>query len=235
MLIQGRNGRQYKDGKLVDPTPHPENRSRSELAAARAAASPKQEASIQTGNPFETTIALELRRHNHLWAASAEGTRVLGNLQRASADWEANEKAKQEKSEFVESVRPLLEHATAQYDLVLGDETASVFDCECAAAALESAKRGDRSAYVAWEKSRHEQVTAKLANEAADYDSQSRAAVEKRNAVLASALEPTAVPEIKPSAPTMGVPIDPSRGVIIHKIQTPNGVREEMEIVDTGS
>lgn len=231
-LIQGRNGRVYKDGKLAEPTPHEERRSRSELMAARAAAAPKQPSGIPTGNPFEKTIELELRRHNHNWAQSIDGQRVLGNLRRESADWEANEKAKQEQTEFAASIADLVGHASAQYETVMADPSASVEDCERAGAALDAAKRGERDTYIAWERERHAQVTASLATEAADYDSQARAAVEKRNAVLASALEPAAVPEVKRSESPMDIPIDRSRVAVRRTVKTANGSREVTEIVD---
>jgi hypothetical protein len=234
-LIQGRNGRTYDTatGKRIESTPHTEHRSREQLIAARAATTRKQPSGISTGNPFEKTIELELKRHNHLWQSSIEGQRVLGNLRRASAKWEANETAKQEQSAFAESLRPLVEHATNQYELVLGDETASVEDCERAAAALEAAKVGDRDSYVAWEKARHDQVTSHLAEVAADYDSQARAANEKRNAVLASALAPTPVPEVKQPEPVMEVPVDRSRVAIRRNVVTNNGSVREVTSIES--
>jgi hypothetical protein len=235
-LIQGRNGRMYDSatGKRVDTVAHPETRSRSEIMKARAATMPTQPSGEFTGNPFDKTIELELKRHHHLWAQSDEGKRVLGNLRRSSKEWEADRKAKADAAEFAASIADLVGHATAQYELVIADETATVEECELAATALEAAKRGERDTYIAWERERHAQVTAKLAETAADFDSQARAAVEKRNAVLASALEPPPVPEVKkPEPEPMNIPIDRSRVSITRKIPVAGGgVRQVTEIVD---
>ena len=232
-MITGLNGRVYdSSGKRVEGVPHPELRSREQLTAARAAQQPKQPSGIPTGNPFEKTIAAELNRHNHNWAQSIDGQRVLGNLRRASEEWEANEKAKQEQSEFAASIADLVGHAETQVESVMNDPTASVEDCERAATALDAARAGNRDTYVAWEKQRHEQVTAALASEAAEYDSQARAAVEKRNAVLASALESAAVPEVKRPAPSMDIPVDRSRVAIRRVIKDGNSERVEYTYED---
>lgn len=234
-MIEGLNGRLYKDGKRVEVVPHPELRSKEELRAARAARQPRQPTGRPSPdfNPYLKTIEVELKRHNHIWAQSAEGKRVLGNLQRASDEWEAKRRTERENAEFAASIEPLVSHATTQYELVISDPTASVEDCERAADALSAAKQGRRDDYVAWERARQDQVTSRLAEEAASYDAQARAATEKRNAVLRSGLEkPDPVPEVKPVERVQFNPkVDQSHVALTKRVRTENGYRDVTEIV----
>jgi hypothetical protein len=161
-------------------------------------------------------MALERQRHNFTWQTSAEGLRKLGELQRKADEWEQRYQAEVKQAEFQSSIVELVSHATTQVEAVEADENATVEDVEHANAALAAAKRGDRPAYIEWEQSRHGQVTARLASEAADYDAQARAAVEKRDAVLASGLDkPGEAPQVKPIELPQPVLIDRSRRALV--------------------
>jgi len=233
-MIRGRGGRMYDTatGKRVETVEHPEMRTPEQLRAARAAAQPKQPPRF-AGNPFEQTIEMELKRHNHLWAGTVEGQRVLGTLRRASAEWEAERKAKADAAEFAESVRPLVEHAEQQVQTVFDDSSYSVEDVEQAEAALAAAREGRRSDYIAWEQSHHSKLLDKLAAQAAGADGVAREAAERRDAILKSGInyKPAPIPEI--GQPQATIPVDRSRVAITRKVPTESGgYREVTEIVD---
>src|SRR5688572_31057808 len=110
-LIQGRNGRVYKDGKRVNPVSHPETRSRDELRDARAAQQPQQPSGITVADPFAATLEAETRRKGKYWRDSEAGRRFAAEMTEKSEAWQAEQADAKSAADFAASVQPMVDHA----------------------------------------------------------------------------------------------------------------------------
>ena len=191
-MITGLNGRAYdSSGKRVEAVPHPETRTPSEVRRARMAKQPGQPSGNVDGiNPFERTIDIELKRHNHNWARSDEGKRVLGNLKRASKEWEAEQERNQEAEKFAESVRPAVEHAQRTLATAHADATVTVEELETLTANVELARQGKLEEYSAADKEWRQTQANKILAQAVEVDSQARTLTAQRDVLLQAAYEP---------------------------------------------
>jgi hypothetical protein len=237
--IQGRNGRQYTTtGERIDPVEHTEHRSRSELAAARAATQPQVEHHYGVpdhgdGNPIRRMIQEHSRIKGIAWQRSPDGRKWLLEREAEADAFDQRRADEIAESNRQESVRPLREHAEQQVQAVFDSAEYSQQEVEEAEAALAAARAGDRDSYVSWERQHHDKLFNKLATEAAGADSVAREATARRDTILRSGLnfKPTPVPEV--ATPLNPVPVDRTKVAITRKIKTANGgIREVTEIVD---
>jgi hypothetical protein len=222
-------------GKRVEETvEHPETRSKEEIRQARQANQPRQPSGrpAEPVNQFERTIEVELARHSHVWATGDEGKRVIGDLRRASKQWQAEQDAKKKHAAFQASIADLVSFAERDYQSVLGNSENTVEECEQAGARLAAAKSGDRETYKHMHAEWRNKVLQRVAERAASVESERQTLATTRDAILAEQLDapPADVPPV--ATASSGVPIDRSKRAITKKVQTEHGVREITEIVD---
>jgi hypothetical protein len=176
--------------------PHPETRSAEELKAKRAAATPKQPRGIPTTpvNPFDTTIAAEVRRHSPLWETSSEGRRTIANLKRKSKEWEAEQESKRQQTALDETVKPAVDHATNVLNELQRNPNITVAELEQAQSRVQLARDGKLTEYAAADREWRDTQRKKIEDAAVEVDSQIRTLAAKRDALLQSAYEPVNEP-----------------------------------------